>query len=393
LEGSVRKAGDDLRITAQLIDVDNDEHLWSQDYDRKFENVFSLQKEIAQKVADSLQVTILAKESSELGRKPTQSLEAYSLYLKGRSYRQRFTLDSFKRTIDYCEQAIQKDPNYAHAYAEIANCYSYIGILELLPSHEAFALAERFAEKAIQLDPSVPESHLALGLVLLNQKWDFRGAEIEIRRALLLNPNFADGHVYLAFLFTIRRRFDEIVLECKHALELDPMSAWTCTWTGELLLFCHQIDEAVELLRNAIELEPKSAMAHNNLGLAYFLKGMIEEGIFEIKLCMDLTGGNDVMEKNDLAFVYARAGKMDEARHILADILEMEKRGHGSEVAIAGVYHSLGENSKAMEWLERAYERHAGFLVAINFDLSFEDFRPDPRFQALLKKIGFPDTD
>ena len=139
LEGSVRKAADELRITAQLIDVDNDEHLWSQDYDRKFENVFSLQKEIAQKVADSLQITILSKESKELGKKPTQNMEAYSLYLKGRSHRHRWNLDSFKRTIDYCEQAIQKDPNYAQAYAEIANCYSIIGVRELLPSNEAFA--------------------------------------------------------------------------------------------------------------------------------------------------------------------------------------------------------------------------------------------------------------
>ena len=209
LEGSVRKAGDDLRITAQLIDVDSDEHLWSQDYDRKFENVFSLQKEIAQKVADSLQVTILSKESKELGKKPTQNMEAYILYLKGRTYGRQFTLESFKKTIDYCEQAIQKDPNYAQAYAGIAWCYTQIGFLEMLPSDEAFLRAEKFAEKAIQLDPSIPESHVALGQVMLYHKWDFRGAEIETRRALELSPNLAGGHSALANCLMHLRRFDE----------------------------------------------------------------------------------------------------------------------------------------------------------------------------------------
>ena len=174
LEGSVRKAGDDLRITAQLIDVENDEHLWSQDYNRKCENVFSLQAEIAQKVADSLQITILAKQSKELGKRPTLNLEAYTLYLKGRSYMHRLTFDSLKRTIFYCEQAIQKDPNYAQAYSVMAKCYTAFSWFEFLPSNEALPQAKMFADKATQLDPSLPESHLALGWLLLAEKWDLR---------------------------------------------------------------------------------------------------------------------------------------------------------------------------------------------------------------------------
>ena len=198
LEGSVRKAADDLRITVQLLDVENDEYLWSQDYDRKFDNVFSLQKEIAQKIADSLQVTILSKESKELGKKPTESMQAYILYLKSSTYRHRFTLDSFKKGIDYCEQAIEKDPNYAQAYASIASMYSTLGFSGLLPSNEAFPKAESFAEKAMQLDPSIPESHLAHSNVLVYQKWDFQGAETEIKRALDLNPNLVEGRLSLS---------------------------------------------------------------------------------------------------------------------------------------------------------------------------------------------------
>ncbi len=392
LEGSVRKVADDLRITAQLIDVENDDHLWSQDYDRKFENVFSLQKEIAQKVADSLQVTILSKESRELGKKPTQNMEAYTLYLKGLTYPLRWTLDSFRKKIDYWEQAIEKDPNYAQAYAEIASVYSMFGSQEQLPTNEAFPKAERFAEKAMQLDPSIPESHIALGDVLFIQKWDFLGAEIEFRRALELNPNLASGHLALAYLFQVLGRFEEAVMESKRALESDPLSTFTCTWAGSILSASHDYDEAIEVLRNAIELDPNSAMAHNCLGTAYVMKEMIEEGISEIKRAIEISKGKVANWISDLALAYARAGNINEVRNILADLLRINEQSHKSETEIAGVYLSLGEKDKAMEWLEKAYERHAGYLVNINYDSSFDDFRSDPRFQALLKKIGFPDT-
>ena len=390
LEGSVRKAADDLRITAQLIDVDNDEHLWSQDYDRKFENVFSLQKEIAQKVADSLRITILSNESKELGKRPTKNLEAYILYLKSRSYRRshRGTLDSLKKRIDYCEQAIQKDPNYARAYAEIATCYSFIGNYELLPSNEVFPKAEKFAEKAIQLDPSIPESHLALGHVLLWDKWDFRGAEIEVRRALELSPNLVDGHLDLANVIIMTRRFDEAVLECNLALELDPLSVSTCANAGVLLFFCGRYDESIEVSRNAIELDPNS-LAHHILGYAYVWKGMIEEGISEIKKAIEISGGKIANLKSDLAWAYAKAENTNEARNILADLLRMREHGYKYETEIASVYVSLGEYDKAMEWLETAYERRAGYIVWIDIDPSFDNLSPDPRFQALLKKIGF----
>jgi len=393
LEGSVRKAADDLRITAQLIDVENDEHLWSQDYNRKFENVFSLQAEIAQKVADSLQIVILAKESGELGKKLTQNMEAYTLYLKSQSYWYRFTLESFKKTIDYCEQAIQKDPNFAQAYAVIAQSYSIIGWSELLPSNEAFPKAKWFAEKAMQLDPSIPETHVALGYILFLQKWDFPGAEIEFRRALEVNPNLVNGRLPLMFLLTALGRFEEAVIECKRALELDPLSTLTCANAGCHLSISHHNDEAIEVLRNVIEINPNSSLTHNYLGVAYVMKGMIEEGISEIKIAIEISNGKIANFKSDLAWAYAKAGNINEVRNILADLLKINEQSHISETEIAGVYVSLGDKDKAMEWLEKAFERRAGYLVNINHnDSSFEDLRPDPRFQALLKKIGFPDA-
>ncbi len=392
LEGSVRKMGNDLRITAQLIDVQNDKHLWSEDYDRKFENIFSIQKEIALRVADSLQVTILSKESKELGKKPTQSMEAYILYLKGRAYPHRYTLDSFKRKIDYWEQAIKKDPNYAEAYAAIASAYSTAGSDELLPSNEAFSKARRFAEKAMQLDPAIPESHTALGWVLLNQKWDFLGAEKELRRAVELSPNLVGGRLSLASLLKNLGRSEEAAIEGKRALELDPMSTSTCASAGNVFSATHHFDEAIEALRNALEMGPNSAIVHDNLGTAYVGKGMIEEGIAEIKKAIEISEGKFSNWISDLAWAHAKAGNIEEAKSILADLLRINEQSHKSETEIAGVYLSLGEKDKAMEWLEKAYDRHAGYLLAINYDCSFDDFRSDPRFRALLKKIGFPDT-
>ncbi|HYB04221.1 MAG TPA: tetratricopeptide repeat protein, partial [Nitrososphaerales archaeon] len=392
LEGSVRKMGDDLRITAQLIDVQNDEHLWSEDYDRKFENVFSLQREIALRVADSLKVSILSKESKELGKKPTQNMEAYVLYLKGRAYSYQMTIESFRKAIGYWEQAIQKDPNYAQAFASMAGVYILMGTSGLLPMSETFPKAQWFTEKAMQLDPSIPDSHAARGWVLFNQ-WDFRGAEIEIRRAVELGPNVVDGHLDLANLFAGLGRFDDCALECNRALELDPLSDITCTMVGILLTTAHYYDEAIEVLKNAIELDPNSAIARHNLGVAYVMKGMIEEGISEIKAVLETSKEKVANWMSDLAWAYAQAGNINEVRKILADLLRMNEQGHASETEIACVYVSLGEKDKAMEWLEKAFERHSGYLAwGLNADASFDNLRSDPKFQALRKKIGFPDV-
>ncbi len=392
LEGSIRKERDDLRITVQLLDVQNDEYLWSQDYDRKLENVFSLQKEIAQRVAESLQVTIFSRESKELGKKPTQSIEAYTFYLKSLTYRHRFTLEAYQKVIEYCELAIDKDPNYVQAYASISSMYSTLGFSGMLPSKEAFPQAERYAEKAMRLDPSIPESHIALSNVLIYQKWDFLGAEEEIQRALTLNPNLVEGHLSLAHFLMCLRRFDEAAVECHRALELDPLSISTlgCGTAGAILSGSHRYDEAIPLLKNELELDPNSALIHHSLGMTYVMKGMLEEGIPEVQKAIEISKGKIANWVSDLAYAYARAGKIKEVRNILVEMLRTNEQSQNAETEIAGVYASLSETHKTMEWLEKAYNRRAGYLVMINFDSSFDEIRSDPRFQALVKKIGFP---
>ncbi len=390
LEGSVRKMGDDLRITAQLIDVQNDEHLWSEDYDRKFENVFSLQREIALKVVDSLKVSILAKENREMGKKTTRSLEAYTLYLKARLYSYRMALDSFNKAIEYCQKAVEIDPSFAQAYAEIARCYTLGGATGLMPSDEAFDNARRFAEKAILLDDSIPESHLALATEMLYLNWDFVGSERESRRALELNPSYVGGYLELSDVHCLTRRFEEAYVETKRALELDPLSASTCTLAGLYFVFGGYYKETIDVLRNAIELEPSSVFAHDNLGYAYVETGLYETGISEIKKGIELAGDHPApFQKNDLAYAYAKAGKNTEVRKILDELLVSKEKNEVPDTVIAGVYVSLSEFDRALEYLEKAYQHHEPYLNQINADRSFEKLRPNPKFQALLKKIGF----
>jgi len=383
LEGSVRKIGDDLRISAQLIDVENDEHLWSETYDRKFENIFSLQKEIAERVADSLK---LSKGAKGLDKKPTQNMEAYIFYLKARNFKQRVSLESYERAIEYCERATDKDPNYAQAWAEIGQCYSDLGFWGLLPPNEVFPKAERFAERAIQLDDSIPESHVALGKVMIDYKWDFRRAEREFRRAVELNPSYAQGHTELGGILAIKNSFEESALECRRALELDPVSAWICLWAGTGLYSSGRNKEAIEALRNAVELDPTSVLAHQNLGCAYVEEGMFDVGISEIRRAIELGGG--ISNKGDLAQALARVGGKNEARKILAELLDLREKGLKTEAAIANAYVGLGEYREAIDWLEKAYENRVSYLSSVNGDPFFAKLRPDPRYQALMKKIG-----
>jgi len=387
LEGSVRKMGDELRITAQLIDVQNDEQLWSDDYDRKFENVFSLQKEIALKVADSLKVSILDKEMGEMGKRPTLNLDAYVLYVKGRSFKHIQSLDSFTKTIEYCKLAIDMDPNYAQAYAELALNYALMGYYELLPSNEVFPRATELAQKAIQLDNTIAESHVALGLTLYMHMWKFKEAEKEYRLALDLNPNLVDAHLFLSFALSEAKRFNEARPEIKRALELDPLSEWTCSFAAAMYFADGQYANAIELFKDVLELVPNSALAHDMLGCIYVEKGMYKEAISEIRKSRELGRGIDSL--SDLAHAYAKMGMIDEVRNILDDLLRRSERGERVEVAVASTHLNLGDFDDALEWLEKAYKSRNGRILSVNSDHSFDDIRGDPRFQAFLKKIGF----
>ncbi len=390
LEGSVRKAGTRLRITVQLIDVQSQGHLWAQSYDRDFDDVFAVQSDIAKQVADALRVQFLPNEVQQLKKTQPKSTEAYTLYLKGRFHARAVTKASYLKAIDYLRQATEKEPKYALAYAEMSECYVWLGSLEMIPSREAYAKAEDSARKALELDDSLPDAHLSLGLALAS-KLDFPGAQAGLERALDLGLKAADAHLGAAkILFTMSRN-DDAITEARRALELDPLSAEICQVAGTIILYSRRedlYDEAIGLLRNAIELDPNLSLAHDNLGIALVQKGMYDEGIAEIRKSIEISAEEGPIAMGELAYAYTKAGKAEEAKKILAELLARWEDHHGSAIGIAIAYSSLGDTEKALEWLERAYEGHSGYLPFAGSDFVFDNIRSDSRFQNLLKKIG-----
>jgi Tfp pilus assembly protein PilF len=391
LEGSVRKAGNRVRIAVQLIDVARDEHLWGEKYDRELEDVFSIQSEIAENVAASLKIRLLSSEKNRIGKAATLNTEAHTLYLKGCYQLNRNSKESYMKAIQFLEEATAKDPGYALAYARLASTYAFLGLQALSAEEYAFSKSEVSARKALELDESLPDAHMSLGFVLL-YKWNLSGADVEFRRAIEMNPNFASAHVYYANLLYFTRRFDESVTEIKKALELDPFSAETSNWAGTAYLYAGYYDESIEQFRNALEIDPNIMMAQNNLGIAYVQKGMPETGIAEILKAVEQAGESGFPQvASDLGYAYSKMGKLEETRKVLQKLLDLRNKNSESTqfaIPIAGLFVSLGEKEKAMDWLEEAYNQRSAYLISINPDLVFDGLRNEPRFLSLLKKIG-----
>jgi adenylate cyclase len=391
LEGSVRKAGNKVRISAQLIDVQTDRHLWAENYERDLEDVFAIQREIAESVASSLEINLLSKEKEMIGKVETSDVQAHVFYLKGCFHFNRQGTSSYLKAIELFKEATEKDPNYSLAFAKLASSYAFLGLQALRTDKEAFSKSEGYARKALELNQSLPEAHMALAFVLI-YKWDLTGAEREFKQAIELNPNYATAHAYYANLLYFMRRFDECVDEVKIALELDPLSAETSNWAGTAYLYARRYDESIEQFRNALEIDPNILMARDNLGLAYIQKGMLDLGIIEIQKAVELAGESGFASvANDAGYAYSKVGRIEETRNILTKLLLLRNKDPTSlqfAIPIAGLYTTLGENDKALEWLEMAYKDYSPFLITINFDFIFDRLRTEPRFISLLKRIG-----
>jgi TolB-like protein/KaiC/GvpD/RAD55 family RecA-like ATPase/Tfp pilus assembly protein PilF len=392
LEGSVRKSGKRIRISAQLINVLNDKHLWAESYDRDLKDVFEIQSEVASNVAASLKLRLLPKEKAKIVKESTTNVDAHTLYLKGCYQYNKHNTDSYLAAIGLFEQAVVMDPQFALSYAKIGTSYALLGFQGLSADKQAYAKAEENAKRALALDELLPDAHIALGLVFID-KWDLPRAEKEFTRAIEINPNFAPAHSYYAQLLSFSRQFDKSILETQKALELDPLSAETLHWAGTAYLYAGRYNEAIQQFKNALEMDPKMAMARNNLGLAYIQQGSFESGLSEVKKAAELAGKTGYLQfANDLGYAFAKSGKLSETRKILSRLLllfEKDRSAGQLAVPIAGLYASLEENKKALDWLEEAYKEHSPFLLVINSDLIYDSIREEPRFSSLIKKIGF----
>jgi TolB-like protein/class 3 adenylate cyclase len=304
LESSVRKAADRLRITVQLINTQNQAHLWAQTYDRDLKDVFAIQSDVAQKVAEALKVRLMAGEKRQVEKKGTEDLEAYNLYLKGRYYWNKLTKEGFQKAIEYFEQAIEKDPTYAQAYTGLADSYTLLGFYAYFPPREVISKAKVAAEKALKLDDTLAEAHASLALIRVHYDWDWSGAESALKRALSLNPNDAKTlHTYAWYLLFIGRLKEAIVVD-KRVQELDPLSLQRSVGLGWILIYARQYDHAIEQCRKTLEMDPNFWEAHWCLGSTYSLKGMYEGAIAEEQKAIDLTGGGYLGVVASLGLIY-----------------------------------------------------------------------------------------
>ena len=383
LEGSVRKAGEKLRITAQLVNVADGYHLWSEAYDRDMKDILAVQSDVAQRVVQALQLQLGGEEARALAKKPTENAEAYRLYLLGRYHFNKFTRAGWTNAIHYFEQALQVDPAYALAYCGLADTYGWAGG-QIVAGREAWAKEKELALKALALDPNLADAHLSLGVALFSA-FDFRGSENELKRAIQLNPNLALAYDQYGWTFMAKGDFDGAIANEKKALDLDPLNPLLNTDLGFFLHWARRYDEGIVQLRKTLELDPNNALAHQTLGWCLHWKGKTVDALAEFQKATAL---DDLpWYKGSLGYAYAAAGDRAKAEQVLRDLDELAKKQYVSPAARASVYLGLGEKGKALDWIEKAFE-DMDPLFWWNTDQLYDSVRDEPRFKALLKKMA-----
>ncbi len=381
LEGSVRRSGDRLKVRVQLVNADGGV-LWSDSYDRRLEDVFAVQEEIAQAVVQALEVKLVASRGP-LVRPATKDLTAYDLFLKGRYVRRGMAPDQMRKAIDYFEQAVARDPTYARAHAWLSDAHWLQVVLASQPTSEEVPRARRYAETALALDASLAEAHWAMAQLLFGFDWNGPRAELEFKRAMELDPGFEEARHLYAIHLMHDGRMAEAEAELTRTLEIDPLLAAAHQTFGRLYLSTQQPDEAITHFREAVTLEPAFALAHANLGHAYVMKGMPADAIAAFEMAA-LIGSPS--EKAHLAYGYARVGRTADATAVVANLLA--SGAHLPPFHMALAYVGLGDHEEAFGWLERAREQREPWLTTLNIDRAFEPLRGDPRFQEIVRAMG-----
>jgi serine/threonine protein kinase/Tfp pilus assembly protein PilF len=391
LSGRIVQRGDNLTISAELVDVRHNKLLWGEQYERKMSEVLQTQREIAREIVEKLKLKVSGEEKG-LAKHYTESNQAYQLYLKGRFYWNKRSSESLHKAISYFQQAIEQDPNFALAYAGMADTYALLGGPEAggdMYPNETLPKAKAAALKALELDETLAEGHVPLGHVKCYYDRDLAGAEREYKRAIELNPNYSVAHHWYAIYLTVVGRFDEALAEIKRAIELDPLSLSINAWYGRILTLTGHLDESVEQLRRTLELDPNFILAHYRLGQVYAEKRMYDEAMSEFNQIMRLQNGKSLALLG-FAQTYALSGNRDEAHKNLNQVMELSKQQFVSYAHIASIFAILGENDKAFELLEEANRAHDLNVVRLKYDPRFEKLRSDPRFADLVRRIGIP---
>jgi TolB-like protein/Flp pilus assembly protein TadD len=390
LEGSVQKTADRVRVTVQLLNAATDANLWGETYDRKLTDVFAAESDIAKAIADTLRAKLTSSEQNALAARPTENTEAHQLYLRGRYFWNKRTGADFKRAIGYFNQAIDKDLNYALAYAGLADAYVLLPAYAEASPKDSLPQAKASAKKALELDGTLGEAHATLGNALVAYDLNLAEADREFRRAIELNPNYATAHQWYAESGLVPLgQFDEAIAEARRALELDPLSLVINADVGTTLTSARRYDQAIEQLRKTVEMDPGFYYAHWTLGNALELKGRNEEAIAEYKKAIALN--DDPLPPALLGHLYAKIGRKDEALAILKQLRELRessKQRYVSPYNLALIHIGLGQREEAIQLLEETYEERDGYNIAfLKVEPMLDPLRGDPRFEALVQKI------
>jgi eukaryotic-like serine/threonine-protein kinase len=391
LTGRIVQRGDSLSIRAELVDARDDTHLWGEEYNRRLSDILAVQEEIARDISGKLRQRLTGEEKKRLTRRYTENAEAYALYLKGRYHWNKRTGEDLQKGIGYFQQAIEKDPTYALAYAGLADSYVILYQYAGLPSRETFPKANAAALRALEIDDTLAQAHAALAFVHEDFDWDFSAAEKEYRRAIELDPKYPTAHHWYSLYLSRLGRHEQAIAESERAYELDPLSPIISNVRAAAFYFARQYDRAIEAARKTLELDKGFTPALVSLGLALEQKKMYPEAIAEFEEGVRLSGRR-IEVVADLGHAYAVSGRREEAMRLIEELKGWSERGFDPLANIAVVYAGLGQNDEAMPWLEKAYQARSAWLIflALKVDTRWDALRSDARFQDLLRRIGFP---
>jgi TolB-like protein/Flp pilus assembly protein TadD len=388
LTGRVRQVGDRLIFAMELIDVANHAQLWGESYNRRRSDIFAVQEEIAKEISEKLSVKLNRAEKKRLVKRYTENTEAYHLYLKGRYYANRRTGEWLKKGIDYFQKAIELDPNYALAYAGLADAHALLGSSTGgLPPKETYPKAKAAASKALDMDKGLGEAHTSLGFSKLLYDWDLKGARRAFKRGIELNPPRAAAHDGYGFYLKAAGRHNEAIRECKLVQKLDPLSLFAHVSLGWAYYFAHRYTKAIEQGRKALEMDPQFAFAYRNIGLSYIQRGETEEAISALDRALELSNG-DPTYKSHLGYAYAMAGRLADAEQVIKWLKRVARKKYVPAYYFAIIYLGLDVQDQMFLWLERAFEERSGFMAFLHVEPMFDSFRTDPRLIELVERVG-----
>lgn len=390
LDGRVQRSGDRIRVTAQLLRVRDAKPLWTGAFEESFSGIFSVQDSISQRIADALRLELTHEQRSRLAKHHTEDPEAYRAYVSGRYHWNKRTPEGLKKAIELFQEGIDRDPSYALAYAGLAESYGVLGTY-YMPPNDVYPKARAAASRALELDDSLVEAYTTLGAVRMVYDWDWAGAERELKQAIQLNPNYSDAHQLHGWYLVAMGRLDDAERELRLAQQLDPLSPPKNRDVGAIAHWARRYDEAVSRFRTALDLEPGFFQSHVWLGQSYEQKGMFDEAILQFEKALTLSPENPLAIAG-LGHAYGASARAGQARQVLESLKRLAAEQYVSPVNLAIIHAGIGDQERALELLEQAYEDRATALIFVKVEPRWDGIRDDPRFTGLIRRMGLETT-